>query len=229
MSALIELLEESASGAEVSMQQIANRSGLAKSVVYRQFSGRDELDRRARSTISEQFVDTIDAALDVWDGSIHQILRRTVAAVADWITEHGRLYDFVRGGPAVGDPDDVDALSSVKATIAARTRALVTGLAGVVGVVDEAAADTMTFAIVSMTEATVSRWARDPRPLLNRDHLIAEVAGYAWSVLDGAARVHDLTLDPELPLIELIDLLAGDRPVDDQAASQPTSGPTIGS
>lgn len=208
VAALIELLEESAAGDEISMQQIAKRSGLAKSVVYRQFSGRDELDRRARSTISEQFIDTVDTALDIWDGSIHQILHRTVATVVDWITEHARLYDFVRSGPAVGDPDDVDALSSIKATIAARARALVTGLGGVVGVVDEPTADTMTFAIVSMTEATVSRWARDPQPLLGHDRLIAEVAGYAWSVLDGAARAQRVLLDPELPLIEVINALA---------------------
>ncbi|MEU6560141.1 TetR/AcrR family transcriptional regulator [Nocardia nova] len=208
VAALIELLEESAAGDEISMQQIAKRSGLAKSVVYRQFSGRDELDRRARSTISEQFIDTVDTALDIWDGSIHQILHRTVATVVDWITEHARLYDFVRSGPAIGDPDDVDALSSIKATIAARARALVTGLGGVVGVVDEPTADTMTFAIVSMTEATVSRWARDPQPLLGHDRLIAEVAGYAWSVLDGAARAQRVLLDPELPLIEVINALA---------------------
>ncbi|WP_063008879.1 TetR/AcrR family transcriptional regulator [Nocardia kruczakiae] len=207
VEALIELLEESGGG-EISMQQIAKRSGLAKSVVYRQFSGRDELDRRARSVIAEQFIDTVDAALDIWDGSIHRILHRTVAAVADWLTEHARLYDFARSGPAMGDPDDVDALSSIKATIAARTRLLVSSLAGVIGVVDEATADTMTFAIVSMTEATVGRWARDPDPLLSREQLISEVAGYAWSVLDGAARAHGLTLDPELPLIELINALA---------------------
>jgi len=128
VEALIELLEESGGG-EISMQQIAKRSGLAKSVVYRQFSGRDELDRRARSVIAEQFIDTVDAALDIWDGSIHRILHRTVAAVADWLTEHARLYDFARSGPAMGDPDDVDALSSIKATIAARTRLLVSSLA----------------------------------------------------------------------------------------------------
>lgn len=210
VAALIELLEASSPGSEVSMQQIAKRSGLAKSVVYRQFSGREELDRRARSTVSAQFVDTIDNALDIHDGSIHQILHRTVAAVVDWIIEHARLYDFVRSGPAVGDPDDVDALSSIKATIAARSRVLVTSLAGVVGVVDEPTADTMTFAIVSMTEATVSRWARDPQPLLTRDQLISEVASYAQSVLDGAARGAGLTLEPERPLIELITTLAAE-------------------
>lgn len=229
VAALIELLEESAPGIEVPMQQIATRSGLAKSVVYRQFSGRDELDRRARSTVSAQFVATIDTALDIHDGSIHQILHRTVAAVVDWIAEHARLYDFVRTGPAVGDPDDVDALSSIKNTIAARSRVLVTSLGGEVGVVDEPTIDTMTFAIVSMTEATVSRWARDPDPLLTRDRLISEVASYVWSVLDGAARAQDVTLDPQMPLLELIESLARRREPPDQAASRSISDPTIGS
>ncbi|MCP2275939.1 TetR/AcrR family transcriptional regulator [Nocardia amikacinitolerans] len=208
VTALIELIEETPMGVEVSMQRITERSGLSKSVVYRQFSGRDELDRRTRTTIGDRFTDDIDAALDISDGSIHVILRRTIAAVVDWIDQHARLYDFLRRGPALGDPDDVDGVSSLKDRIAARTRQLVSGLAGVVGVVDEAAADTMTFAIVSMTEATVSRWARAPERSMSRDELVAELAGYTWSVLDGVARAHRLTLDPDEPLLAALTRLA---------------------
>ncbi|MEV6390645.1 TetR/AcrR family transcriptional regulator [Nocardia xishanensis] len=201
VTALIELIEETPMGVEVPMQQITERSGLSKSVVYRQFSGRDELDRRTRTAIGDRFTDDIDIALDISEGSIRVILRRTIAAVVDWIDSHPRLYDFLRHGPALGDPGDVDAVSSLKDRIAGRTRLLVSGLAGVVGVVDEAAADTMTFAIVSMTEATVSRWARDRDRAMGRDELVAELAGYAWSVLDGVARAHRLTLDPDEPLL----------------------------
>ncbi|MBO0854486.1 MAG: TetR/AcrR family transcriptional regulator [Nocardia sp.] len=224
MAALIELLEQSSGGAEVSIQQVAHRSGLAKSVVYRQFCGRDELERRARGTVGAELFEIVATAMDVRHGSIHEILRRTVSVVADWITEHPRLYDFIRSGPAADDPEDVDALRALKANIAAHARTLVTELGGAVGVIDDPTTDTMTFAIVSMTEATVSRWAREPDPLLTREQLISAVAGYAWHVLDGCARGHQLILDPGLPLTELITALARD-----QAASQPTTDPTTGS
>ncbi|NNH68796.1 TetR/AcrR family transcriptional regulator [Nocardia uniformis] len=210
MAATIELLEQGQ--VDASMQQIAEHAGLAKSVVYRQFSGRDELDRRVRTAICLQFTDTLDTALNVSFGSIREILTRAVSAVVEWFETHPRLHDFLRKGPAVGDPDDVDAVTSLATTISARTRGLVSGLAGVVGVVDEPAVDTMCFAIVSMTEATVTRWARDPDPAMDRATLVTTVTGYAWSVLDAVARDHALTLDPDRPLLEVLSELADDTP-----------------
>ncbi|MGN2639497.1 TetR/AcrR family transcriptional regulator [Nocardia takedensis] len=209
--AMIDLIEEGEHGTDVPMARLTERAGLSKSVVYRQFSGRDDLDRHTRTAICEQFTDTLDAALDVTDGSIHVILDRTVGAVVDWIDRHPRRHEFLRRGPALGDPDEVDALRSLQTGIAARTRLLVTGLAGVVGVVDEPVIDTMTFSIVAMVEATVTRWARDPNPCMDRDRLVAELAGYAWSVLDGVARGHGIDLDPDQPLLTLIERLAAPR------------------
>lgn len=201
------LLEQSPPGVEVPIVQIAEHAGLAKSVVYRQFAGRDELDRRIRTTVADLFVADIEDALDIGDGSIHQILSRTVASVVEWIEEHPRLHEFLRGGPSESDPD-TDGMSSLIASISASTRQLVVGLGGLVGVVDEPAADTMTFAVVSMTEATVTRWANDPAPALTRDQLVTEVASYAWHVLDGVARQRGLVLDPDLPLVQVITQLS---------------------
>ncbi len=193
------------------MQQIAERAGLAKSVVYRQFSGRDDLDRQVRSAICAEFAATVDAALDIGAGSIRVILVRAVGAVVDWIAEHPRRDEFVRRGPGVDDPDNLSAMVGLQAEIAGRARQLVSGLAGVVGVADEPAIDTMTFAIVTMTESTVNRWTRDPAPALTRTQLVTAVAGYAWSVLDGVAREHQLTLDPDRPLLTVLsELAAGD-------------------
>ncbi|MGV9411601.1 TetR/AcrR family transcriptional regulator [Nocardia sp. NPDC003693] len=206
IAATIELLEQQ--HADASMQQIADRAGLAKSVVYRQFDGRDDLDRRVRTAIGERFTDTLDAALDVGSGSIREILARAVSTVVDWFETHPRLHDFLRKGPAVGDPDDLDAATGLATAISARTRRLVSGLAGVVGVVDEPAIDTMCFAIVAMTEATVTRWARDPNPDLDRATLVTTVTGYIWSVLDAVTRDHGITLDPDRPLLEVLAELA---------------------
>ncbi|WP_324193912.1 TetR/AcrR family transcriptional regulator [Nocardia blacklockiae] len=208
VEAAIELLEESPAGADISAQRIAARAGLAKSVLYRQFSGREELDRRVRTTIAERFTDALDAALDIGAGSISEILARAVGVVVDWIGGHPRQHEYLRTGPAADGPADRDALSGLMITITDRANGLVSGLAGAVGVADPPVVDTMTFAIVSMVEATVTRWAREPAPALDRAALIAEVAGYAWSILDGVARAHDLALDPDQPLLQLIEALA---------------------
>lgn len=211
VAALIELIEETPPGAEVPMQRITERAGLAKSVVYRQFSGREELDRRTRTAIADHFADALAAALDVSAGSINEILYRTIAVVVDWIDQHAGLYEFLRRGPVYGESDDVDGVSSLTDRIAADTRGLVSGLAGVVGVVDEPVIDTMTFAIVSMTEATVTRWVRSTERILSRERLIGELAGYAWSVLDGAGRAQNLDLDPDEPLLAVLTRLSSVR------------------
>ncbi|MFF3569087.1 TetR/AcrR family transcriptional regulator [Nocardia jiangxiensis] len=212
VQAAIELVEETPAGADISARQIAARAGLAKSVLYRQFSGREELDRRVRSAIGDRFTDALDAALDIGEGSIAEILTRAVGVVVDWICDHPRLHEFLRTGPAEGDEEGSDALSGLLSSITRRAARLVTGLGGVVGVADPPVVDTMTFAIVSMTEATVTRWSRDPNPPLSRQRLIAEVASYAWNVLDGVARTHDVVLDPNLPLLQLIEALATAEP-----------------
>lgn len=212
MEAAIELVEQTPAGADISTREIAARAGLAKSVLYRQFSGREELDRRVRSVIGERFTDALDAALDVGAGSIADILTRAVSVVVDWICDHPRLHEFLRTGPAEGDPEGDpeggDALSGLLGSITRRAARLVTGLGGVVGVVDLPVVDSMTFAIVAMTEATVTRWSRDPNPPLSRPRLIAEVASYAWNILDGVSRTHGVTLDPDMPLLQLIEALA---------------------
>ncbi|MBC7301485.1 MAG: TetR/AcrR family transcriptional regulator [Nocardia sp.] len=209
MQAAVELIEQAPAGVEVPIIQIAEHAGLAKSVVYRQFAGRDELDRRIRSEIADRFVADIEDALDIAEGSIHEILVRTIGAVVTWVQDHSRLHDFLRTGPSDADPD-IDAMSALITTIAGSTRTLVTGLAGVIGVTDEASADTMSFAIVSMTEATVTRWSNDPNPALTRDELIEEVASYAWHVVDGVARRHGLNLDPDQQLTDVLTQLMAD-------------------
>lgn len=52
LQAAVALLEESPPGAEISMVRIAERAGVAKSVMYRQFAGKDELDAGSAPTYS---------------------------------------------------------------------------------------------------------------------------------------------------------------------------------
>src|SRR5689334_2510577 len=83
LQAAVALVEENPPGTEISMVRIAERAGVAKSVVYRQFTGKDELERRVRSWVFDDFAAVLDTNLDVSKGSLRDILTRTVAAVAD--------------------------------------------------------------------------------------------------------------------------------------------------
>ncbi|MFD4292602.1 TetR/AcrR family transcriptional regulator [Rhodococcus sp. NPDC058505] len=206
LRAAVELLEEAPPGADIPVKLIAQRAGLAKSVVYRQFSGRDDLDCRIRAHMIDEFIRTLEARLDISSGSVAQILERTIRAAVDWMSDHPRLNEFARTGP-VDRAAGVDAVSTLTARMAARSHDLIASIAAAIGV-DDGAFATVPFAVVTMVEGTLTQWVRDPAPTRDRDQIVADLAGYAWFVLDGVARSVGVVLDPSAELREVIARLA---------------------
>ena len=122
LEAAVELLDETDPGVAIPVQQIASRAGLAKSVVYRQFAGKDELERRIRSYLLDGFFATLNDRLDIGTGSIDEVLTRTVRAVADWAGDHRHRHEFMRAGPIAADDSGLDAIAVLKTRVAGRAR-----------------------------------------------------------------------------------------------------------
>lgn len=207
LQAAVALLEESPPGADFSVQQIATRAGLAKSVVYRQFSDRDDLDRRIRSYLVEDFANTLDAKLNISDGSIEEILDRTILTVAEWMSDHPRLHEFLRKGPTHDDAS-IDAVNSLKTRMAINARDIIGYITNSIDV-DDSAFESLTLAVVTMVEGTLTQWVRDPDPALTRSQIVADLATYTWYMLDGAARSLGLVIDPKTDLVTVVEKLAG--------------------
>lgn len=203
LTSAVELIEERAAGAEVSVQQIADRAGLAKSVVYRQFSGRDDLDRRVRAFVLGQFAAALDASMSISVGTLDQILTRTISAVAEWITEHPRIHEFMGTGPTDYDDESIDAISSLKATIADSALTTITEVGRSVGI-DSSPFDSLPFAVVTMVEGTLTHWVRSTDPKPSREEIVADLAKYTWYMFDGVARSSGLQIDPHVELSTLI-------------------------
>lgn len=206
LQAAMELLEEDA---DCSMQQIAKRAGLAKSVVYRQFDGREDLDRRLRSRLIDDFEARIAANLDISAGSIEQILHRTIDSVSHWLAEHPRLHEFARTGPT-HDVAGIDAVSNLKLRVSGQARELIAMLSRLIGV-DSAAFSSVPFAVVTMVEGTLREWVRDPAPAKSREAIVADLAAFSWYVLDGAARSAGLAIDPRAELTDVVAQLSAAR------------------
>lgn len=202
LQAAVALIEQSPAGAEISMLRIAERAGVAKSVMYRQFAGKDELERRVRSYVFDDFAAVLDNKLDVSNGSLREILHRTVAAVADWMLDHPRLDEFVRRGPTFNGDGSLDAVSELKLRMTRQSEAIIASIAETIGV-DDGAFKTVPFAVVTMVEATLSAWIRGAAPSSSRDEIVSHLADFAWYVLDGAARSIGLEIsrDDELTAV----------------------------
>lgn len=203
LQAAVALIEENPPGAEISMVRIAERAGVAKSVVYRQFAGKDELERRVRSYVFDDFAAVLDTNLDVGNGSLRDILTRTVAAVADWMLDHPRLDEFVRRGPTFDGDGSLDAVSELKLRMTRQSEGIIATIAQTIQV-DDSAFKTVPFAVVTMVEATLSAWIRGAAPERSREEIVTHLADFAWYVLDGAARASELEINRDDELTSVI-------------------------
>ncbi|MFD6792539.1 MULTISPECIES: TetR/AcrR family transcriptional regulator [Prauserella salsuginis group] len=216
LRAAVELLEESSPGADIAVQQVAKRAGLAKSVVYRRFSDREDLDRRVRSYLVEDFAAMLDAELNISEGSVEEILTRSIQSVAEWMSEHPRLHEFLRNGPTA-DEANTDAVSSLKARMVGKAREIIGSIAKSIEV-DEGAFRSLSTAVVTMVEGTLTQWVRDPNPDTNQSEVVADLATYAWYVLDGALQSAGFIIDPTAELVTVINQLPG--PASDDAVTR---------
>ncbi|MBF6128260.1 TetR/AcrR family transcriptional regulator [Nocardia brasiliensis] len=103
LEAAVALIEDNDPHVEVSIQQIAERAGLARSVVYRQFDNRDDLDSRVREYILEKYVAEVEAVL-VLDPAktLEQIIFEAMRTVVHWAAAHPKLYQYGQSGSVHG-------------------------------------------------------------------------------------------------------------------------------
>ncbi|MFD6162634.1 TetR/AcrR family transcriptional regulator [Nocardia sp. NPDC060256] len=103
LEAAVALIEEHGPKAEVSIQQIAERAGLARSVVYRQFDNREDLDARVREYITDHYVAEVESLL-VLDPAktAEEMFLEVMRRVVSWAAEHPSLYRFAQSGPVHG-------------------------------------------------------------------------------------------------------------------------------
>ena len=76
-------------------------------------------------------------------------------------------------------------------------------------------------AVVTMVEATLSAWIRGAAPECSREDIVADLADYAWYVLDGAARAAGVEIAPDEPFASMIAALTTRAGGPDPLSSQP--------
>ncbi|AYF76038.1 TetR/AcrR family transcriptional regulator [Nocardia yunnanensis] len=202
IAAYVELIEESQPGADIPLQVIADRAGVKRSVVYRHFDDRGDLDAKTREFAVEQVVDLVMPDFDPAE-SLRGTIFRIVATYVGWVSVHARLHGWIERGPGSGDPAGKAVVGGTKAAVAERVAQLFTLAASVVGQ-QHPGIDPAAFAIVSLVDGGVTRWLETRPADLDETELTRLLADSIWALFDAMARARGFVVNPDRPIAELM-------------------------
>ncbi|MAS54127.1 TetR/AcrR family transcriptional regulator [Nocardioides sp.] len=199
LDAALEVIESQPAGAEFHVQQIAERAGLNRTVVYRHFADRSDLDTAIRTHIIASLTDRLTPVVSL-EGTINEIIGRIIRTYVDWTEAHVALHAFAvqeSGGPFQQGIDQI-------ATMLGDLLSLAIALLGAELTEDEKAlVDPLAYGLVGAALGAVGRWlARDVREP-SAERLADLLSMSIWNLLDGHAKRLGVVLDPDLPLADV--------------------------
>lgn len=191
-----------ADGLDIGVKQIAGRVGVPRSVVYRHFKDRADLDEQIRQHVVELLMVRLAPTLRP-GGTVMEAIRRAIDAYLDWIEHHPLLHAFLGKGmsrAAGASP----AVVGTKTAIAADVGHLFAAVLRRHRVANDLASS-IAFGLVGFVDATVNHWLADRDRTLTAAELAALISRSIWHVLDGNLRALGIELDPDTPVADLLD------------------------
>ncbi|MFJ8825398.1 TetR/AcrR family transcriptional regulator [Streptomyces sp. NPDC102467] len=197
VDAAVALIEEE--GARFRVQRLAERVGLPRSVLYRHFKDRANLDELIRRRVVESFMRRMEPTL-TFDGTIEEAVHRVVGAHLDWVAQHPRLYAYMGVGEhAMGDGSLVaDTKTAIALMLSDRFGDVLEALG-----VREAPIRSVAVGIVGFVDTAVDQWVRDARREQSEEELRAMLCRSVWAVLDATLRDFGVELSPQQRVADL--------------------------
>ncbi|GAA5101506.1 TetR/AcrR family transcriptional regulator [Nocardia iowensis] len=189
LEAAVALIEQNDPNVEVSIQQIAERAGLARSVVYRQFDNREDLDSRVREFILERYVAEVEKVL-VLDPAktLEDIILDVMRTVVRWAAEHPKLYQYGQSGTVHGHAAGETSLTIGRHRVAETLWQQVSSWSGVLGI-DVLPYRPVVYGIVGLVEGMVTEYIGTPadseRP--DQEAIARLLASSVWHLYAGHA------------------------------------------
>lgn len=205
LDAAIDVLSGSEPGAEVHVQQIADRAGLSRTVVYRHFSDRADLDAAVQGRALELLRNELVPALS-FEGTPVDIIRRIVAAYVGWASEHPGLHEFAQQdapGPGVGQMDR--AIQQIAGQIEDLINVGVEVLAVRLDDDEVAALDPLVFGLVGAVFNGTRRWLSRGEQQPGRERFVELVTESVWHQIAGMAAARGVVLAPDVPVEALLE------------------------
>ncbi|WP_310306646.1 TetR/AcrR family transcriptional regulator [Nocardioides marmoribigeumensis] len=204
LDAAIAAIEAAPEGAEVPVADIAARAGLSRTVLYRHFDDRADLDKAIRGRIFEHLQGVLLPRVTL-DGTPVEIIQRIVGAYVDWATAHPRLHHVVHQQPLglPGSPTD-QAIGQLARQIRDLIVLGTTVLAFEADDDVQAALDPLVFGFIGMVMAAVHRWLGRADPAPAAEAFTGLLSEAIWMQIHGMAAARGLELDADVPIEQLL-------------------------
>lgn len=182
-------------GGDVGVAAIAAEAGIPRSVVYKLFRDRDDLDEQIRLQIVADITSTLVPLL-VPSGTIREMVRRGAETYVGWIGDHPHLHRFLGTGSGTRPTHGWKAIRGGKESFAHRLEAQIEALLPhVLGgrTLPDGAAENLAYALVGLTDSVVNRWLATSRT--SADEVSRFLADAACAVIQSTARLAGAELD----------------------------------
>ncbi|MDZ5622231.1 TetR/AcrR family transcriptional regulator [Nocardioides bizhenqiangii] len=203
IDAAIRVLERSEPGDDVQVQLIAEEAGLARTVLYRHFHDRVDLDVAVQQQICKDLGKVILPALS-FDGTPIVIIRRIIDAVVRWATDHPTLFWFIELElPGPGPHPLAVAIEALAEQIEQLMNTVVQYDGVELSADDRAGLDPWVFGLIGQVFASIRRWTSRLERAPKAEQLVNMLAESIWLQINGMATARGIDV-PNVSLAELI-------------------------
>jgi len=167
------------------MDDIAERAGVSKPVLYQHFPGKLELYRALLTTCADDLVERVREAIAATSDN-HERVEAAVSAYFDFVAGDGQAYRLVFESDLRGEPEAAAVVDGALTRCIETVAAAVTADAGL----DAPRARLLAVGLVGLSQVTAQYWLDSEREV-PRDEAVTLMASLAWRGLAGFPMVHE--------------------------------------